>query len=288
MPAKRKKTPAQPRRKAPSGGATARRLYILSDSTGNLARHMLGAFLTQFPRDTFSLNMRVFLNRPRKLEEALREIEATPGIVFHAVVSQASKLLIEQRCAQIGVPARDLTGRFVKFLQEQSGIEPLADSQRLHDVDDAYYRRIEAVEFALQHDDGLGLETLGEADVVLAGISRTGKTPTTMYLAQQGHFAGNVALAMQVQPPRQLLELPARKVVGLTIDVPQLVEIRTRRQQDWKMGETGYNQAEAVEQEIAWSRSLFRSKGWQVLNVTDQAIEETAGRIVALAGLVHH
>jgi regulator of PEP synthase PpsR (kinase-PPPase family) len=152
-------------------------------------------------------------------------------------------------------------------------------------VDAAYTRRVKAVEFALEHDDGLGLDTLHEADVVLVGVSRTSKTPTCMYLAQQGYKAANVSLASGVEPPAQLMALPKGKVAALAIDPRQLAEIRSRRQTAWKMADTSYNLPGAVAAEVAWSRRLFARAGWAVFDVTDQAIEETAARVVDRLGL---
>src|SRR4029079_18478818 len=117
----------------------------------------------------------------------------------------------------------------------------MASPQRLHEMDETYHSRVRALEFALQHDDGLGLDSIAEADMVLTGISRTGKTPTAIYLAQQGYRAANVSLALEVEPPRQLLELDPAKVVALTIEPDRLLQIRTGRQMEWKMSGTSYN-----------------------------------------------
>jgi hypothetical protein len=283
---KTKRTKANP--PAPAAKLPHRRLlYILSDSTGNLARHMLTAFLTQFPPSAFDVRARTFLQSPAKLNDALNEVEREPGMVFHAVVLRDFKKLINLRCNEIGVSCCDLTGNFIEFLAHESGIEPSEDHRRLHDVDEAYERRIEAIEFAMQHDDGLGLETLHEADLVLAGISRTSKTPTSIYLAQQGYKAANVSLAMGIEPPKELTQMLPKKVVGLVIDPARLTEIRTRRQQAWRMGRTDYNDDEAVEREIAWSRQIFTRRGWHVLDVTEQAIEETAARVLHVLGVPH-
>lgn len=260
-------------------------LHLLSDSTGNLAQHMLTAFLTQFPPDAFNLHRRNFLDSEPKLNAALDEVALDPGIAFHAFVSPVAKRLIEQRCKKAGTACCDLTGEFVDFLARKSGIQPQANVARLHDISDEYHRRIKAVEFALEHDDGLGLETLYEADFVLTGVSRTSKTPTSIYLAQQGWRVGNVSLALGIEPPKQLLELKGRKVVGLIIDPETLVEIRSNRQANWRMTTTRYNDPEQVSQEVAWSKRLFNQQGWPVLNVTDQAVEETAARIINTLGL---
>ncbi|HLL90097.1 MAG TPA: pyruvate, phosphate dikinase/phosphoenolpyruvate synthase regulator, partial [Tepidisphaeraceae bacterium] len=208
------------------------------------------------------------------------DVASRPGIVLHAVVSQEMKRDVAARAAAAGLPCMDLTGNLVEFLSAASGVHPTPDRRRLHDVDAAYRRRIGAIEFTLAHDDGLGLDTLHEADVVLVGVSRTSKSPTSIYLAQQGYKVANVSLAHQVEPPPQIMQLRRQKVAALYINPATLSEIRSRRQAGWRMETTDYNRVEAVEREVAWSRQLFRRMGWEALDVTNQAIEETAGRIV--------
>lgn len=284
---RRRKLPASEVTNSAPGAPADRRpvpLHVLSDSTGNLAQHMLTAFLTQFPRDAFEMYLYRFVRTELQLERAMDRIATTGGIVFHAFVHREFKEVIEQRCRDIGVAYNDLTGRFVEFLTVASGIQPQPDVRRLHRTSTGYHQRIKALEFTLEHDDGLGLDTIDQADIVLAGVSRTSKTPTSIYLAQQGFRVANVSLAINVPPPQQLLALTER-VVGLTINPEQLVEIRTHRNVSWRMGDTSYNDPDYVHREIMWSRRLFRDHGWPILNVTDQAVEETAVRIIDMLGL---
>lgn len=260
-------------------------IHLLSDSTGNLGQHMLTAFLTQFPQKAIRIVRYNFLHTPTQIEEAMRSVQDHPGMVMHAMVSQEAKKFINLTCAKLKVPVCDLTGNFVQFIAANSGIAPAQNVHALHDISDAYHARIKALEFTLEHDDGLGLETIHEADIVLVGVSRTSKTPTSVYLAQQGYKVANVSLAKAVAPPRQLLELGRNTVVGLVIDPLRLSEIRTNRQTSWGMSDTSYNQIEFVEDEVAWSRKLFARQGWPTLDVTRRAIEETAGKIVELLKL---
>lgn len=260
-------------------------VYILSDSTGNLARHMLAAFITQFPADAIAPQFHTFIRSEHRLDEVLRKIQDKPGAVCHAMVSEPFKEKIANFCRKSRLPHCDLTGGVVKFLSQTSGCAPQSNLASLHRMDEGYQRRIAALEFTLAHDDGLGVATLTDADIVLAGVSRTGKTPTSIYLAQQGYCVANVALAMEVTPPPQLLQLRSKKVVGLVISPQQLVLIRTRRETDWNMSRTSYGQPDHVEREIAWAKHLFLQCGWPVLDVTDQAIEETAAKIIDLLGL---
>jgi regulator of PEP synthase PpsR (kinase-PPPase family) len=262
----------------------ARELVLLSDSTANLARHVIAAVLTQFPPGAAAVRFESFVRTAARVDEVLRT--AGPGVagVCHAIVSGALKRRVAAHCAKAGIPCFDLTGGVVEFLRDVTGARPQADVGALHRLDAIYRRRIGAMEFTLCHDDGLGLETLAGADVVLVGVSRTSKTPTSILLAQQGYRAANVSLATGITPPGELLALPRRKVVWLMMQPTQLALIRERRQTAWRMAPTTYSGGESVASELAWCRKLFREQGWAVIDVTDQAVEETAARIAEMVG----
>lgn len=260
-------------------------IHVLSDSTGNLAHHTLAALLTQFPHGAFQTRFWTFLRTPKLVNEALEGVAQAGGLIMHAMVSPDSKQRVAEFCRIKRIHCKDLTGGFVEFLAEASGLNPSGDWRDLHRTDEAYHRRLRAVEFTLAHDDGLGLATLTGADIVLAGVSRTTKTPTSIYLSQLGYRTANVALAMGIDPPRELLDLPKGKVVGLVIDPHRLSEIRSRRQSEWRMASNSYNEEDSVRDEVAWSRKLFARQAWPVIDVTDHAIEETAGRILDILNL---
>jgi regulator of PEP synthase PpsR (kinase-PPPase family) len=152
----------------------------------------------------------------------------------------------------------------------------------LHGFSDEYFRRIEAVEFAVRHDDGANLHTLHGADIVLTGVSRTSKTPLSMYLAQRGYKTGNVPLVPGVEPPTQLLELNPRKVFGLIGDVENLTAMRRARARVMRGRQTDYVDAEAIARELEESMRLFRTRGWRVIDVSGRAVEENASRVLEL------
>jgi [pyruvate, water dikinase]-phosphate phosphotransferase / [pyruvate, water dikinase] kinase len=284
---KKRIVPKRPRSAPPTrpGPAAPRDLYVLSDSTGGLARHMLAAFMTQFPTDAFAVHFHTFIRGEHRLGEILEIIRARPGAICHAMVSDAFKRTIAAFCRKTGLAQCDLTGGVVDFLAAAAGVPPQCDVAALHRMDEAYRKRIGAIEYTIAHDDGLGLSTLSDADIVLAGVSRTGKTPTSIYLAQQGYRVANVSLALEVAPPPELLSPRGRKVVGLVINPQQLVMIRTRRETNWGMERTTYGDPAHVAREIAWARQLFVRQGWPLLDVTDQAIEETAAKVIEALGL---
>ena len=260
-------------------------IHVVSDSTANLPRHTLTAMLTQFPQGCVEIRFHPFTKTVTDFRRAIGHSFAKGDAVCHAVISTTMKRSIEGFCKKERIACYDLTAGIVGFLNQVTGIKPRNDLKALHPIDQAYRQRIGAMEFTLNHDDGLGVETLHDADIVLAGVSRTGKTPTSILLAQQGYRVANVSLAMGVPFPAELLALPRRKVIALTINPSQLAMIRARRQAAWRMTQTSYDEPDSVSQEIAWCRNQFMQHGWSVLDVTDQAVEETAARIVGLVGL---
>jgi [pyruvate, water dikinase]-phosphate phosphotransferase / [pyruvate, water dikinase] kinase len=272
------------------GPATRRRrqasarpvIYVLSDSTGNLARHMLTAFLTQFEANTLSVHFKTFIRSEAQLNDVLDKARGDQAVVCHAMVSPRFKKDIASFCRKANLPCADLTGGIVEFLARHTGVAAITDVEALHRLDAAYRQRIGALEFTLSHDDGLGTDTLDEADIVLVGVSRTSKTPTSIFLAQQGYRVANVSLALEVDPPPQLLALPPGRIVGLTINPEQLVLIRTRRESAWRMSGSAYGDPDRVSREVEAARRLFAQHHWPVLNITDQAIEETAAKIVEI------
>jgi len=163
--------------------------------------------------------------------------------------------------------------------------EPRREPGILHGFSDEYFQRVEAVEFAVRHDDGANLRTLFQADLVLTGPSRTSKTPLSMYLAQRGLKMGNVPIVPGIDPPRELLEMDPEKVIGLLAQ-PEVLET-VRRARVHRLGRSpyaSYVEAEAVEQELSHARRLYRERGWRHVDVTGRAVEENAARILELVG----
>ena len=265
----------------PAKRATRPVVYAISDSTGSLVRHLLSALSTQFPPGAIQLQFEQFVRTESHLQQILARADSDASVVCHAVVSKDFKALIARSCAKAKIPCLDLTGNVLDFLARETGIPPRDDIEALHRVDHSYKQRISALEFTLSHDDGLGLATIHEADLVITGVSRTSKTPTSIYLAQQGYRVANVSLAMGIDPPRELLALPAGKVIGFVIRPAQLVLIRARRQTDLGSGSTNYADLDYVTSEVRWAQHVFQQHQWPALDITDQAIEETAARILA-------
>jgi regulator of PEP synthase PpsR (kinase-PPPase family) len=188
---------------------------------------------------------------------------------------------LRDRGAEFGVPTVDLLGSLISNVAQHLRAEPRLEPGLLHGFSDDYFERIEAVEYAVRHDDGANLDTLFEADVVLTGVSRTSKTPLTMYLAQRGYRTANVPLVPGVPAPRALLEMDKRRVFGLMIAPETLVTVRKNRERILRVLPYGsYAQREEIIQELESARRLFRREGWRVIDISGRAVEENAAKIV--------
>lgn len=257
-------------------------VFAVSDGTGETAADTVRAAMLQFHA---KWRMRTFPDvrsaaQARNLVEAAARVGAL--IVFTVVNREAAQVLRDHG-ASMGVPCVDLLGPLISNIAEHLHAEPRLEPGLLHGFSDAYFKRIEAVEFAVRHDDGANLHTLHGADIVLAGVSRTSKTPLSMYLAQRGYKTGNVPLVPGVDPPRQLLDLNPRKVFGLVGDVENLTAMRRARARTMRGGPySQYADAEAISRELDESVRLFRTRGWRVIDVSGRAVEENASRILEL------
>jgi regulator of PEP synthase PpsR (kinase-PPPase family) len=255
-------------------------VFVVSDGTGDTGMASVRAAMLQFQSPW---RLRVF-GDTRHASEARRVVsqaaEARALVVFSLVDGSVIDALLHE-AENLGVVAVDLLGPLIAKVAQRLHVEPRHQPGLLHSFSDDYFKRIDAVEFAVRHDDGASTATLSEADIVLTGVSRTSKTPLCMYLAQRGYKTGNVPLVPGVDPPRELLELDRRKVFGLVIDTMALANIRQARLRVMKatVG-TAYTDIEAVATELEKSKKLFRRKGWRSIDITGRAVEENASRIL--------
>lgn len=255
-------------------------IFVVSDGTGDTASSVVQAAMTQFQ---VSWRMRRFggIRQPalaqRVVEEASR---AGALVVFSLVDKRVAERLIEQ-AALLNVATIDVLGGVIAKVALHVKGEPKAQPGLLHGFSDDYFRRVEAVEFAVRHDDGASLHTLHGADIVLTGISRTSKTPLSMYLAQRGYKTGNVPIVPGIEPPKALLELDASKVFALFVDSSTLLTIRQARVRTLGAPPYAtYADPEALLEEIRRARTLFRQRGWHVIDISGRAVEENAARIL--------
>ncbi|TMA26909.1 MAG: kinase/pyrophosphorylase [Deltaproteobacteria bacterium] len=261
---------------------TSRPIFVVSDGTGDTGAAVAKAALAQF---RVECRLRRFggIRQPSLARRVVAEAERVGALVLFTLVDRrVAQGLLEEAAAR-GVPTLDVLGGMIAKIAEHVKAEPRSEPGLLHGFSDDYFKRIEAVEFAVRHDDGANLHTLLRADLVLTGVSRTSKTPLSMYLAQRGYKTGNVPIVPGIEPPRALLELDPKKVFALTIDPSHLLTIRQARVR--ALGAPPYStyaDPEALIEEIRRARRLYREQGWQVIDITGRAAEENAARILRL------
>jgi regulator of PEP synthase PpsR (kinase-PPPase family) len=255
-------------------------VFVVSDGTGDTGSAAVRAAMIQF-RNRWRL--RVFRDA-RTLSEIRRIVtlaEQTGAlIVFSLVEGEIVEALIHE-AEERRVVAVDLLGPLIMRVAQRLHVEPRHQPGLLHGFSDDYFDRVEAVEFAVRHDDGANLRTLHEADIVLTGVSRTSKTPLSMYLAQRGYKTGNVPLIPGLDPQKELLELEAGRVFGLTVDPATLLSVRTARLRSMRApSSTDYTDPDQVILELDRARKLCRQKGWRMIDVSGRAVEENASKII--------
>jgi len=274
--------PAMSEEKKPRLPLAPRPIFVVSDGTGDTGAAVAKAALAQFQVEC---RLRRFggIRQPSLARRVVAEAERVGALVLFTIVDRRVAQALLEEAASRGVPTLDVLGGMIAKIAEHLKAEPRSEPGLLHGFSDDYFRRVEAVEFAVRHDDGANLHTLSRADLVLTGISRTSKTPLSMYLAQRGYKTGNVPIVPGIDPPRALLELDPKKVFALTIDPSLLLTIRQARVR--ALGAPPYStyaDPEALIEEVRRARRLYREQGWQVVDISGRAAEENAARILRL------
>ena len=258
-------------------------LHLLSDSTGETLEMIAKAALAQFDDAEVIRHFWPMVRSLHHLDRIVEDLAANPGLVLYTLVNDETRRRLEERCRTLGLPHVAPLDTVNAALEDRLGVEAKARPGRQHAMDDAYFARVDAIQFTIAHDDGIGWEDWEQADIVLAGVSRSSKTPTSIYLANRGYKVANIPLVMESPPPPLLFELARPMIVGLTTAPRRLVEIRRNRLLSLnERAETAYVDEERVEQEVAFARRMFADNGWPVIDVTRRSIEETAAAIIKL------
>ncbi len=256
-------------------------IFVISDGTGETADQLIKAALVQYVRHDLSIVRYKNVRSESQLASIFEEAHNHKAILVHTVVSDTLRKYIRKMSTQSEVPSVDLLGALLEMLGRYLEKDQNSQPGLFHQVNEYYFRRIEAIEFTVKHDDGRYVDNLEEADIILVGLSRTSKTPLSVYLSYKGWKVANVPVVDGIALPERLFKIDQRKVVGLIIDPNTLVKIR--RERLIKMGEdpTGvYANMDHVIQEIEFCKELFRkNRRWPVFDVTGKALEETASEV---------
>jgi regulator of PEP synthase PpsR (kinase-PPPase family) len=262
----------------------SKNVIVISDATGETAEKVVRAALLQFQADC---QVRVY-SRVRLESEVERIVERaaeTHALLVFTLVDSAERELLWQLCQRHSVDAVDLIGGLMAKLGSYLAVEPQGIPGLLHTIGEDYFRRIEAVEFTVKNDDGAEPRNLPRADLVLVGISRTSKTPLSMFLANKGYRVANVPLVLGVDPPVELEQVAPDRCYGLSIQADALVKIRQVRLQHLGMpSDSSYGVREHIQRELGYAQEVFRKHpDWPVIDVTGKAIEESAADIIRIS-----
>ena len=258
-------------------------MHLVSDSTGETLSAIAKAAAVQYPRVRAIEHMHPLVRTQRQLKRVLTDIEKDPGMVFYTVVNKALGGELEQRCKELNLPCLAVLKPIMQIFESYLGAPHTPTVAGQHVLDAAYFRRIDAMNFTLAHDDGRLPEDLSNADIVVLGISRTSKTPTSIYLAQRGYKTTNLPLVPQVALPAQLEKPHTAFVVCLIASADRIAEVRRNRavlMADRDLD--SYVDRDVISAEIAYTRRVAAAHSWPIIDVTRRSIEESATMILKL------
>ncbi len=259
-------------------------VHLVSDSTGETLMTASRAAVARYEDVEAIEHVYPLVRSDRQLDRVLAEIEDAPGIVMFTLVDPVIVERLQTTCINLGLPCIDVLDPLVAVFQSYLNVQRAARVGAQHELDAYYFRRIEALNFAMRHDDGALPDDIDEADVVLVGVSRTSKTPTSIYLANRGVRATNLPIVASLTVPDNLFKAKRALVVGLTASPDRIVALRENRLLTMKAERRGssYINRQEVAKEVAFARKLCAENGWPIIDVTRRSIEETAAAIVAL------
>jgi regulator of PEP synthase PpsR (kinase-PPPase family) len=256
-------------------------LHVVSDATGETAARLVQALEAQFPDQEFVEIRHPPVESEEHLHIAVNRMKGRPAVVVYTLVEPELREAMRTLCRRAKLHYCDLLGQPIEAVARVSGMAATMTPGSRPPLNSAYFKRMEAIEFAVRYDDGVG-RGLHDADIVLVGVSRTSKTPLSIYLGYLGHKAANVPVVKGIEPPKELFQIDPRKIVGLTIDPNRLVEIRRARVRTMGAGARNRQYAELTEiyEELDEATKLHRRLGCPVIDISERSIEETAHRVL--------
>jgi len=257
-----------------------KKIYILSDATGQSGLHIVRAAIVQFQRSRTKMMVFHDIDSTTALKKILDQAKAAKALIAFTFVKKEMRDFASIYCMKHEILHHDILGPLIFNIAAYLKQEPLETPSLLRRVDERYFKRIDAIEYTLGHDDGRGAERLHEADIVLVGLSRTSKTPTSIYLAQEGYKVANVPIVPGISLPDELFEIDQHKIVCLNIDPEVLQKIRKVRQKNSGL-KPSYSDLKNVFAEVEYVWELTRKhRNWRVIDTTNKSIEETAWETV--------
>lgn len=256
-------------------------VYVVSDSVGETAELVVKAVATQFNGGHVEIRRNSFVEDFEDIEDFLFMAKQSPSIIAYTIVIPSLKEYLDRRAKEEGIIAVDIMNPLMEAFMKTFKSNPKHQPKLMRKLDDEYFRKIEAIEFAVKYDDGRDPRGILRADIVLVGVSRTSKTPLSMYLAHKRYKVANVPLVPEVQPPEELYTVPKNKCVGLIISPDKLNIIRKERLRNLGLtSEANYASYERILEELEYAEKIMKRIGCPIINVSNKAVEETADYIL--------
>ena len=260
-----------------------RPIYIISGGKGITGNFLVQTVLAQFPKNRITVKLITDVITVAAVKTAVAQAAADGGIIVHTMIDKKLRENLNSICREKNIQTIDMAGDLIDYLTKELDEEPLNQPGLYRRLNLEYFDRLESIDFAISNDDGLNIHNLLNADIVLAGVSRTGKTPLSVYLAMHGWKVSNVPLVLGMDPPDDLFRVDERRVFGLTISMNQLMAHRRKRIQDYEhVSSSDYVNPKTVRMELDFAHAVFKRGGFSVISVTHKPIESIANEILAL------
>jgi regulator of PEP synthase PpsR (kinase-PPPase family) len=258
-------------------------IYIVSGGVGYCGEQLVRTVMAQFPSAEVTIATVPFVRRVDQLSTVIEQAAAGGGTIVHTLVTGLLRDALIHGCETHGVPQIDLMGPLIGRMRQVASQEPLGVPELYRQQQQSQLDRIAAIDYTLTHDDGLHPEGWKSADLLLLGVSRVGKTPTSIYLAVMGWKVANLPIVRDMKPPKELFEIDRRRVVGLTIGLEELIAHRTWRQQQFghRLGGEEYTGALELSEELEFADKLYRRSSFRVVDVTQKPVEAIASEVIA-------
>lgn len=257
-------------------------VFVVSSSMGTLGEQVARAVLPQFRGAHLTVQVFRRVQQISQVEEILTEAAETNATIIHTIANSDLRQIFIEKAAERGVVTIDVVGPLIEHLTGLLGIEPVGKPGLYRELNENYFRRIQAIEFTMTHDDGMNYQDWPDAEIILTGVSRVGKTPLSLYLSMLGWRVANIPIVPGIPPREEMFDLDYRRVVGLTIDPLQLHHHRQHRVRNLRLGHSDYGDLEKLHEEIKATKRVFRQGGFRVIDVTNKPIETTAGQVIDL------
>ncbi len=258
-------------------------IFVVSGGKGVTGHTIVQTLIIQYPENKLKVKLFPDVRSEKKVTDVIKKVKEANGILTHTMVNSDLRIFLIEECEKQQVKQADLMGGLANIIENDFGLQSNNTPGLYHKINAQYYKRIEAIEYTINHDDGLNTQNLQDADIVVTGVSRCGKTPLSVYMAMFGWKVANVPLIKDIDPPKELFEIDKNRVFGLNINLNHLI---IQRQKRWKsfgnLSSMNYVDSKFVGKELQYANFLFKRGGFTKINISNKAIESTANEIIGL------